>query len=489
MVCFICGNGHPFQECCYPQQAKRCETCYEMIFTSHHQCAAISNYRGYRTDVLAVKTSSIFKLRIENNAAEIKYFNQNDGKFDTFFSGLNLLCPATNGVFTVRQYDEHNIIHYESSTPVKFKFFIALLGYNSSKITLQLLFTPGHGLTFTECDSTMIKRNGKLEWTDQYGVNAVFVLGLLIRANMLVLQTRTTNASKKSITFENQRWKVPDAQDIPQIQHIGSAGEKCLNCNGRHLISKCDWPSYSKCCTGCLVVSFDGTMHESPCMPTNKISQTRADLLASNALTLFQFLYETKDATVLYLDDGVFSEMTEGVKLISGPAEGMLIHQESSGSRQCIAFKQTSFKRCAFLLAIMDHEKIFRLRFRLVVTPKGGLLVFPLTKSLSHRNNRYEIPLSYKNNTVALLGVRPAELTFYAQLRVYANNNGNISTTPFNGYDGYIGIDLGTNRHEKEIDNALDGTKTQPERLFDSRLYKQEPKPVSNYKEQQRFTG
>lgn len=134
--------------------------------------------------------------------------------------------------------------------------------------------------------------------------------------------------------------------------------KKCYNCNGAHDVAVCDWPSYSIHCTGCLVVSFDGTMHEKPCKPKNKISAIRSNLFATNALTLFKISYSLNETQMVYLnDDGIFSEMSSKVKLISGPVEGILITQdEMDDMEQSISFKQSAFKRCAFFIAILDQK-------------------------------------------------------------------------------------------------------------------------------------
>lgn len=68
---------------------------------------------------------------------------------------------------------------------------------------------------------------------------------------------------------------------------------------------------------------------------------------------------------------------------------------------------------------------------------------------------------------------------FYIDIRVYANHNGQMSTTNFDGYTTHIGYDVLQDR--VMIANALEGKQSQK---FNQKLYKEEPKPLSTFKEQ-----
>lgn len=100
----------------------------------------------------------------------------------------------------------------------------------------------------------------------------------------------------------------------------------------------------------------------------------------------------------------------------------------------------------------------------MVVTPKHGLLIFPQTRTLNIINNRIVSPPEFINNTVAVLGFKPKQADFYATVRVYANEDGKLSTTRFDGYEGEIGIDISVPIIKTYLDNALDGYMNQSEK-------------------------
>lgn len=491
--CPICGSQHSIEDCHHPQIVRRCQNCNEMVFTADHQCNGPSdNSHGYRVNVLASKANPQFKLRIATSMADMYYFDVKNKKFEDFHSASYLLCPATSGVITVGPDSEGcNVLSYHSSKSVKFTFYIALLAFDGPEITLRVVIAPPYGIFFVKCGIKMHKTNGKITWENAEGIHTALVLGLIERSNEIIVQVKYNNESSKSLRWRKQSgWIIPDMNGIPNIPVDQPISEKCQNCNGRHSVLNCQYPTYSIHCSGCLVVSFDGDMHENPCQPKNKISQTRSDLFATHALTLFQMLYSTEDGQLLYLSkDGTFCEMSERTKLISGPAEGLFIQQQLPDSKQCIAFKQTTFKRCSVLLAVLDRKNVWRLRFRIVITNKSGLLVFPLTTSLPIKDRRIQIPPGFENNLVALFGIRMQSniYSFYMELKVHANANGKLSTSCFDGYTGHIGIDIANDIHQKHIDDALNGVQPQPDRRFNRKLYGVEPKPISSFKTQQEY--
>lgn len=147
--------------------------------------------------------------------------------------------------------------------------------------------------------------------------------------------------------------------------------------------------------------------------------------------------------------------------------------------------KQTTFNRCSLLIAIKDKTNVWRLRFRVVVTPNDGVLVFMLFKTLPFIDGKFEIPTEFTNNTIAVLGMVALEQSFYIEFNVHASENGFFSEHS-NGYVGFIGVDISLTMDEWFIDSSLQTTNTQ-ERIykkFNETLYKVEPVPIGNFKAQ-----
>lgn len=99
-------------------------------------------------------------------------------------------------------------------------------------------------------------------------------------------------------------------------------------------------------------------------------------------------------------------------------------------------------------------------------------------------NGKIVVPLDFKKNTVAVLGIEPSEEAFYAELRVYANEDGRLLSTDFAGYCAHIGIDMSGNHHKIHIDDAWNGNKELPVKRFNRRLMKKGPKPERTFKVQ-----
>lgn len=499
MECLFCDGIHNTNQCLYPMTVRRCTECAAMIFCHEsHTCRLNTALKPkyYRTETLASTPNSIFKVRVLNmddiNGAEIFYYNPLNEQFDQFFKTTPILSPATGGIFTMQEGEKHLTLHYEATKFVKFSFYIALLSYNGPLVALRAVITREHGVVLLRSNMDMHRANGKLSIPKPYRFNTSFIMGLKPRSKVLQLQFKTGDAMPMAANWKmNAGWTIDQHLDGENRQRSivqnppqqGVVPEMCHNCNKNHNIEDCDSPEYSSHCTGCLVVSFDGSNHVNPCMPINKISPIRSDLFAGYALTLFQFIYSLEDVHMFYFHKGNFSAVNPRVKLISPPVEGVITIQKLDDSqRQCIALKQTSFKRCSILFAVLDTNGVWRLRLRAVLTPNSGLLIFKITKTLPIENGHYLIPPEFRLNTIALFGMKPTGQNFYAEVRVHANKNGQLSTTNFDGYTAHVGIDVSSNQDQVSIEDALNGSTPKLKKKFNLRLYKPEPKPLSTFK-------
>lgn len=194
---------------------------------------------------------------------------------------------------------------------------------------------------------------------------------------------------------------------------------------------------------------------------------------------------------MMYLHDGSFQEIGPNVKLMSSPAESLFICKNSADSkRQCIELRQATFKRCAIVLAYLDRRNVWRIRFRLVITKKHGLLVFPVTRTLTFTNKRIDVRASApqdEHNLVQIFGLKPKSQSVYFKTRIFANVSGYLSSSEFNGYTAHFGLDLSGEKDVSHIDDALDPSKA-TEKMFNKRLNVQESTPLLTF-QAQRATG
>lgn len=334
----------------------------------------------------------------------------------------------------------------------------------------------------------MENNNGKLAIPNRYKLSTAFVLGLSLRSENLELQVRSNNLATKPARWEGGRWVIAEDLDGKYLERVENqnnpqlASMVCLNCGAKHSIQACAMPFFTKHCTGCLLVSLDGNEHENPCQYTNKISLIRKDIMSNNALTLFQLGYLNSDVKAYYLDNGQFIPVDTQAKLFSPPTDAIITFQNiDNQARQSIVLRQASFKRCSVLIAVLDRTKVWRLRFRLVVSSCHGVLAFKLTRTVPTLNGKVVVPKDFQNNTVAVFGFETTEGRddFYIDIRVHANSNGQMSATKFDGYNTHIGYNVLEDR--VVIDNALEGNQL---RKFNRKLYKEEPQPLSTFKEQ-----
>lgn len=245
-----------------------------------------------------------------------------------------------------------------------------------------------------------------------------------------------------------------------------------------HNTEKCYWPSYTNHCTNCLVISVDGKGHCYPCMPTNTISFIRKNLLAMRPYTLFEMEYKKENANAFFLCKTKKLEITK-VKLLSAPAEPISTATEQNFD-QCIEFQQTTFKRCSLLIAFLD-KGMWRLRFRLVVTPLHGLLVHKVTQTLKVING--QISLKPEENSVAIIGFVPKSTKFVASIRAHANETGALSEDNFDGYIGEIEINILNQQHEMTIADCF--IPHSNKKMFNRKLYSRAcSAPLSTFQDQ-----
>lgn len=311
-------------------------------------------------------------MRVKNG----HLFHINHGSVNEF--NLPIVNPPTCGVFTVTEKDEYETLMFQATKSVNFSFFIALIDKdNTASIALRAIFRPNNGIVLVQGDIGAANQNGKLRIPEQFNLNNALIVGIEPKEKILRLQFKIPNAPKMIATWiKYSGWHIDDELNGAMKQRIipeDGVGIKCGNCGRSHLTENCYQPYYSMHCRGCLVVSIYGHDHTKPCLPTNRISATRTSILSEEVCTLFQIDNSLNDVEMFYMADDIFQAFEAGTKLLSSPAETVIIANRVN-DKQIINLMQTSLKRCNILIAVEDQNRQWRYRFRIVVTVADGLV-------------------------------------------------------------------------------------------------------------------
>lgn len=486
MDCLLCDGHHDTMHCSYPTNLFRCDTCGSMVMCHEpHSCR--TRVSSFRIQAIALDAKLQFNMRNTDSSGEILIYNIDNALFESVRTHP---CAATGGLLQMR---ENGTISYSGTKEVRFSFYVALLSsqyVDRSYVALRAIFVPNEGILFAE-------GNMGIEAAISNSLNTSFLLGIRPKTKCFRLQFKSLRQKTISVAFvscsKTTKWKINFDRHVSTNRppadphHRQVNGVLCHNCGGQtHCIENCRFPNYTEHCRGCLVASTDGTGHQKPCKPINKISMIRSNIFVDQCFVLYEWFLPMNDISeVYYLDDGSFVELRPNTTLLSAPTESLIVTQMNEETqKQCIVFKQISFKRCSVLIAILDKNKKWRLRFRVMVTPAHGLLVFPITKEMEIDNRRILIPQGDISNAVQLIGITLKQQSFYGQFRVHANRDGRMGND-FSGYHGHIGVDISSTRDTVLIDDHLHGSQNQPSKKFNINLYKDEPRPLSDFKSQQ----
>lgn len=439
------SKKHSSSNCLYPEVVERCHFCgYNIIENDPLHSCVESRVDHYRRAVFAKVPETVFKLRCQSSEAQLHYLDEQEHKFKELYDGQHLLNPATSGMFRVSRSRFHNFIFYDALKNLNFSFYIATFSNGKPSVTLRAVVSAGH-IAFIPCQFELQHRQGKYRVNTSRRLHSALILGLLTTKEKVNLQVKLFESPTKVVSWssEKRRWDIAAGINVPNRIHRNDnyASEHCLNCDQPHNTEICHLPFFSLHCYNCLVSSFTGRKHTNPCCSINTISNIRSDIASVNALTLYELKYTTTDIKAYMLIEGRLEEVTTKLKLLA-PAANSAIVVKDIESKRCIALKQTQFNRSGILIAIKDNKNLWRLRFNAVVTAKHGLTVFPITRTLTEENGRYEIPETYRNSTIALIAIDFEFLEGYLEFRVYANKDGKIETARFSGFEAHISINL-----------------------------------------------
>lgn len=188
-----------------------------------------------------------------------------------------------------------------------------------------------------------------------------------------------------------------------------------------------------------------------------------------------------RDVAASFLNkDGQFFDFASGTRLLSVGTDGILNMGALNENFNVLKYETIYFNRIALLFAFKDARNVWRVRFRAVITPAHGLLVFKLMNTLRLENGRYVLSEIEKKNTIALIGLEPKSESFSIMCHVWAHKRNEAAGSFYKGSFGWS-----KRLSEFGISDSLDGT-VQPKigRSFDEKLKKIELQPLSQFMEQ-----
>lgn len=217
-------------------------------------------------------------------------------------------------------------------------------------------------------------------------------------------------------------------------------------------------------------------------MPINRKSQFRPNILASSPLKLFEMTMLDSEANIAYLNvkSGNFTQFNDSLSLLSQATDGIFSFEKNNALNK-ITYKGTSFARFSFLIAVLENS-LWRLRFRILITPIHGMLIHPSTSTLLKTNGRYEMPEAFRNNTNTIIGIQPKSNAFVVNCQIMANSNGWFGET-FKGLEGSFAWNNCGERESTRVDQLFDHKKA-VKLSFNRRLYRTENPPLSTFQEQ-----
>lgn len=261
--------------------------------------------------------------------------------------------------------------------------------------------------------------------------------------------------------------------------------EFCYNCGAfDHMTQNCSFPDYILQCNRCLVISFDGSGHTAPCAPVNTVSLLRTNIYVKPLLPMFKMRMAKTQGTIHYLSNetGRFEDLIDAQVLMSAVTDGVFMFADHFANYRVLSYKGCRYRRFSIIIAVKEND-MWRLRFRLVPTAIHGLIVFKMYSTLQLQDNRFLLTPENKNNTVLVIGIKPTMGHFKLDLRIYANENGQIERES-DSVNASVKWVSGVGKRGYFIDERIDAEIEPIKTYFDKRLYDERLTPLEPFRSQ-----
>lgn len=173
--------------------------------------------------------------------------------------------------------------------------------------------------------------------------------------------------------------------------------------------------------------------------------------------------------------------LNDKIKLLSANTDSFLTVAEDEKTLE-IKIAANSLTRNALLIAFLDKENVWRLRFMVMTTPIHGVLVFKLFTTLRYVDGKYIIPEKYRTNSIGLIGIaitKEAE-TVNVICQVYAGEfqDGRKINDSYTGSFGWTAED------KTGVSPSLDGAaRDRNKRLFSDCFQRPKSTPIGTFRD------
>lgn len=355
---------------------------------------SVADKKYIRTNVYASVPTLEYKFTLRG-CPELYVFD--DGKFNKMNGPM--FCSAINSLISTYVYNINTIISIESTSFKSFTVLFVCLKSTTYVISVQVKFTQEGQILVSKISSN--NEHSHKYFPSEYKNEVICVFGIEARYGELY----------DELIVE----KIPQNDTHSSVDCFGAT------------------PNLYVRCSRCLVFSFDGKNHVTPCAPINTISIRRKNILAKNCFPMFSMkVNSVNDIFYLNSSDGKFIPIQKS-KLLSPSTDGFFSFS-SSENFNFMSYTSSQYHRFSVIFAILING-LWRLRLNAVTTAKSGLKLFKLTSTLSKIDGLFKIPSGYALQNVLLVGIKPKNIdALELDFKIYANSTGIISLDPFDGY-------------------------------------------------------
>lgn len=179
--CLNCSTVHHTGYCEFPSYWLLCYRCLVISLDgSGHSnpCAPVNTISGLRTDIFAQPLFEIYKIRIGHRAGDMFYLNSLSGQFEQFENHQKLSSAHTEGLFSFKSVEHHQILSYDASSFYRFSIVIAVFSGGQWRARFRVVTSTIHGLLVFKLRSTIAMQNGQVVFPDEFKSNTTLVLGI-----------------------------------------------------------------------------------------------------------------------------------------------------------------------------------------------------------------------------------------------------------------------------------------------------------------------
>lgn len=158
------------------ENVQRCNDCFASVYNgAQHNCDHNREVTSFRTPVYVNPPSPLFDFQLLGN---LYYLNLESGQFEMFERAQKLICPATDGVFSVFLKNNVSAASYKATSIKNFSIIFAKMQANNCQLLFRASISSNYGLQFSELNSELHFTNDRFDIPNQYRMNTAMILAI-----------------------------------------------------------------------------------------------------------------------------------------------------------------------------------------------------------------------------------------------------------------------------------------------------------------------